>query len=177
MATNSKLFYKMREILLTFFYSGKAKKAPGTCGSIATVLLWIILTYLFFKTETSLHAQNIFWAIFTISAFLYGTFNSKIYASAFGEIDHPSIVLDEVVGQIIALQIGFVFYYQNYFNLDFASIHIVIAFILFRFFDIKKPLFIGYFDRTLKSGFGVMFDDLLSGLIAGFATIFILKLF
>jgi phosphatidylglycerophosphatase A len=55
--------------------------------------------------------------------------NSEIYAAKFGEIDHPSIVLDEVVGQIIALQIGFSFYHDNYFSLKFAGIHILISFI------------------------------------------------
>lgn len=167
----------MREILLTFFYSGKAKKAPGTCGSIATVFLWIIATCIFSKLEIALYVQNIFWIIFLVSAFLYGILNSEIYAAQFGEIDHPSIVLDEVVGQIIALHIGFIFYYDDYFVTNFALAHILISFILFRFLDIKKPLFIGYFDRNLKNGFGVMFDDLVSGVIAGIATIFILSLF
>lgn len=166
----------MREILLTFFYTGKAKKAPGTFGSLATVFLWIIITGIFFKLEIGLFIQNIFWIIFLTAAFCYGIFNSEIYAAKFGEIDHQSIVLDEVVGQIIALQIGFSFYHDGYFSLKFASIHILISFILFRFLDIKKPLFIGYFDRNLKSGFGVMFDDLVSGVIAGVATIFVLGL-
>jgi len=164
----------MREILLTFFYSGKAKKAPGTFGSLATILFWIIITSIFAKLEIALFIQNIFWIIFLTLAFFYGMLNSEGYAAKFGEIDHPSIVLDEVVGQIIALQIGFIFYYKNYFSLKFASLHILIAFVLFRFLDIKKPLFIGYFDRNLKNGFGVMFDDLVSGIIAGIATIFIL---
>jgi len=34
--------------------------------------------------------------------------------------------------------------------------------VLFRFFDIVKPQPIRYFDRKLKSGFGVMFDDFLA---------------
>ncbi len=36
------------------------------------------------------------------------------------------------------------------------------AFVLFRFFDIAKPQPIRHFDRALKNGFGVMFDDLLA---------------
>jgi len=46
------------------------------------------------------------------------------------------------------------------------------AFLLFRLFDILKPQPIRYYDRTLKSGFGVMFDDL----VAAFYTLLVLAI-
>jgi phosphatidylglycerophosphatase A len=167
----------MNEFLLTFCYSGKAKKAPGTFGSLASIIFWLAISYFFFTKNISISQQNIFWLVFLTISFIYGMVASPSYAKQFGEVDHGSIVLDEVVGQIIALQMSFVLFYQNYFwQNKLIAIHLISSFILFRFFDIKKPLFIGYCDRKFKNGFGVMFDDLISGIIAGIITIAFFKL-
>lgn len=157
----------LHELFLTFFYSGKAKKAPGTVGSFTSLLFWFFLTTYFFNHEISLVAQNIFWAFFLITAFIYGCIASPIYAKQFGQIDHQTIVLDETVGQIAALQITFSLLYKTYFSQPYlAAIHLIFCFISFRFFDITKPSFIGYCDRNFKNGFGVMFDDLICGLLS-----------
>lgn len=174
---------KIHELLLTFFYCGKSPKAPGTVGSFASVVLWFFAAQWFFDQEISLINQNIFWGIFLILAFIYGCYASPIYAKKFGQIDHGSIVIDEVVGQISALQITFLFLSENYFSqFDLIVIfsHLAFCFIAFRFFDIVKPSFIGYCDRNFKNGFGVMFDDLVSGAVTaviGIAIIFFLKSF
>ena len=158
----------MRELILTFFYSGKALKAPGTFGSMAALIFWFLLTKLFFLREISLFNQNIFWIIFLIAIFFYGIFNIATYAKKFNQIDHSSIVLDEVVGQVLALQITFNLIADNYFSQNSLIIkHLIFCFVLFRFFDITKPSIIGWCDKNLKNGFGVMFDDLLCGLIVG----------
>lgn len=159
----------MNKFILTFFYSGLIRKAPGTFGSIAAIIFFFVINFIFTQSETNLFFQNIFWIFFLTTAFIYGCIFSKSYAKKFGEIDHASIVLDEVVGQIIAILI------ISYFvKINLASL--LLSFILFRFFDIKKPLLIGYFDRKIKNGFGVMFDDLISGIIAGILTIFLINL-
>ncbi len=164
----------MNELILTFFYSGKAKKAPGTFGSLASLIFWFVIAKIFFNQEISLQTQNIFWGIFLLVIFIYGWLAIPFYAKKFKTIDHGSIVLDEVVGQVFALQFTFNLIYENYFlqnNLIFW--HLILSFAFFRFLDIKKPLFIGWCDRNLKNGFGVMFDDLLCGIvIAGLALIF-----
>jgi len=159
---------KINEIILTFFYIGKIKKAPGTFGSIGAVAFWFFLNKYFFIKEISLTNQNIFWGIFLLSILLYGSYAIKFYAKKTKEIDHKSIVLDEVLGQILALQMSFSFISKNYFlENNLITIHLILSFIAFRFFDIRKPFFIGYCDRHFKSGFGVMFDDLLCGIIVG----------
>lgn len=165
---------KLHEILLTFFYCGKAKKAPGTVGSAASVLAWLIITYVFSLCGIPIFWQNVAWGMEVLGALIYGTWAIPIYVQNLAtlngknsEIDHKSIVLDEYVGQVLALQITFTPLRQNYFadgNLIIA--HLLVCFILFRLFDITKPLFIGYADRKFKSGFGVMFDDVLAGLVA-----------
>lgn len=157
---------KLHELLLTFFYFGKAKKAPGTVGSLASLFFWFFLTCYFFNNEIPLIAQNIFWVIFLTITFIYGCIASPIYAKQFKQIDHQTIVIDETVGQIIALQVTFSMIYPIYFlHLPLIAAHLIFCFTAFRFFDIKKPLFIGYCDRHFKNGFGVMFDDLLCGII------------
>ncbi len=37
----SKKYSKINELLLTFFYCGKAKKAPGTVGTIGALIFWL----------------------------------------------------------------------------------------------------------------------------------------
>ena len=51
--------------------------------------------------------------------------------------------------------------------IDENFLHILLSFILFRFFDILKPWPISLADQKLKNSFGVMFDDILAGLFAG----------
>ncbi len=168
---------KIHEFFLSFFYSGKAKKAPGTFGSVASVIFWLIITAIFFNHEISLKTQNIFWAIFLIIILIYGSLAAPIYTKNLGKIDHQTIVLDETLGQILALQMSYYFLSENYFlNLHLAAIHLILSFAFFRLFDITKPLIIGYCDQKLKNGFGVMFDDLLAGLLAGASTILALNL-
>jgi phosphatidylglycerophosphatase A len=82
-----------------------------------------------------------------------------------------------VIGQIFALQVTFSFLYEIYFsNIWLIAIHLIFCFASFRFFDITKPSIIGYCDRKLKNGFGVMFDDLLCGIVTAIIGLLFLKL-
>ena len=77
-------------------------------------------------------------------------------ADDMGVHDHGSIVWDEFVGVFIVLA-----------AIPTLSLPwIVIAFVLFRFFDILKPYPIRYFDQKLESGFGIMVDDVLAAIYA-----------
>jgi phosphatidylglycerophosphatase A len=174
---NSKTMLKIHELLLTFFYTGKSPKAPGTVGSFASLVFWLFFVCCFSNHKTSLLDQNIFWGIFLISAFIYGSTATKHYTKQFKQVDHQTIVLDEVIGQIFALQVTFSFLYENYFsNIWLVAIHLIFCFASFRFFDITKPSIIGYCDRRLKTGFGVMFDDLLCGIVTAIIGLLFLKL-
>jgi phosphatidylglycerophosphatase A len=154
------------KIFLTFFGCGNSPKAQGTVGSFAAVLFWFCLSYFFFKKEISIFSQTIFWTVFLSTILTYATFSIKHYTSQFKEIDHKSIVLDEVLGQIFALQSTFIFIANDYFfNKEKIILHLLFCFILFRILDIKKPFFIGTIDRKMKNGFGVMFDDLICGIL------------
>ncbi|MFZ9470722.1 MAG: phosphatidylglycerophosphatase A, partial [Rickettsiales bacterium] len=90
------------------------------------------------------------------------------------EIDHKSIVIDEVVGILIAIQIFHYFSYPLFILNDTKFlIYLLLVFIIFRFFDIKKPLIIGYCDKKLKNPIGIMLDDILCGIFTGILATFI----
>ena len=57
------------------------------------------------------------------------------------------------------------------------ALFFLLSFILFRFFDIKKPLLVGYVDQRVKNSFGVMFDDILAGIFAGLVGIILVAIF
>lgn len=167
--------FKFCEFILTFCYLGNIKKAPGTFGSIGGVIFWLILTKIFFLANFTIFFQNFLWFLIVIIFTLFAVKKIGFYVNYLHKktakingIDNQTIVLDEVVGQIIALQIGLNFITENYFlNFKILIIHLVFSLTLFRLFDIKKPWIIGIVDRKMKNSFGVMFDDILAGIFAG----------
>ena len=125
----------------TFFYLGKLPFAPGSCGSLGALLLWFFLPLTF-----SVHLS------FLIILFVLGVYSSNKMAKYLDDDDPSEVVIDEVVGMGISL-----FMLPHSFGLY------LLAFILFRIFDIIKPLFI-YRIQNLPSGWGIMLDDVLAGL-------------
>jgi phosphatidylglycerophosphatase A len=70
------------------------------------------------------------------------------------------------------LQIAYLFIGNDYFqNVSFVFYHLISCFLTFRFFDIYKPSIIGTLDKNLTNGFGVMLDDVLSGIVSGLIVI------
>lgn len=125
------------------FGSGLAPKAPGTFGTLVAVPLVLLLQGL---------SAWLYVAV-AIMAGLVGIFLCQRTAQHLGVHDHPAIVWDEIAGYLLALS----FLPATWFNL-------VAAFVLFRFFDIRKPGPIGWCDRNLHGGMGIMMDDLLAGI-------------
>ena len=75
------------------------------------------------------------------------------------------MVIDEVLGQLITIVI------VGYSSIIDLNIQLILAFVLFRFFDITKPLFIGWADEKIEGGYGIMIDDVLAGIAAGLSVI------
>ena len=125
----------------TFFYLGKLPFAPGSWGSLGALLLWILLPVTF-----SVHLSVI------VILFVLGVYSSNKMAKYLDDHDPPEVVIDEVVGMGISL-----------FMLPHSLGLYLLAFILFRIFDIFKPLFI-YRIQNLSGGWGIMLDDVLAGL-------------
>jgi phosphatidylglycerophosphatase A len=128
--------------------SGLAKKAPGTFGTVAAIPLFAALMLL------PATAQYVVIALL----FVAGIPICTRAGNALGVSDHGSIVWDEIVAFMLVLEFT-----------PFAWQWWLLAFLLFRLFDIWKPFPIRQCDARLKGGFGVMFDDLLAAIytIAG----------
>jgi phosphatidylglycerophosphatase A len=124
------------------FGAGLAPKAPGTFGAL---LGWWL------GRQALEHASTLGYAALLVAGFAIGVWACTIAGRNIGKTDHGAIVWDEVIAMMLV-----VWFVPGGFVSQF------IGFLLFRFFDIVKPPPIGYFDRTLKNGFGVMFDDLVA---------------
>jgi phosphatidylglycerophosphatase A len=127
--------------------------APGTFGSITA---WIIFVYL------SHFISMINMLILTILFFILSIWICSEASKDLENKDHKSIVIDELVGMWIALLPVLIIANSQYER----TVYALAALILFRFFDILKPFPISYFDKNYKNGFGIVIDDVISGLIA-----------
>lgn len=132
--------------LLAFgFGSGAASRAPGTWGSVAAIPIW----YLFFWLP-----PMAYWLVVAV-AFVVGIWLCGRTADDLKVHDHGGIVWDEFVGMWIALGM-----------IPQSVTGVLLAFMLFRFFDVLKPWPINWFDRKMPGGLGIMFDDVLAGAMA-----------
>ena len=124
------------------FGTGLAPRAPGTFG---TLLGWAI----FLALHQVLAPLVI--AFLAVPLFFLGIWACEVTGRDLGVSDHGAMVWDEVVAFLPLAA------------LCFASVWMqLVAFVLFRLFDIWKPFPIRHFERNLKGGFGVMFDDLIA---------------
>jgi len=137
----------------TFFGAGLGKPGPGTWGSVAAVLLWGLYAGLAHPTRGALVAAL---GIGIVAATALGVPAATIVERESGRIDPGFVVIDEVVGQWIAL-VGS--------PADWR--HGLIALALFRLFDITKPFPVRRLER-LPGGWGIVFDDVAAGLYALF---------
>lgn len=154
----------MNWFFLTVGYSGLFPKAPGTAGTVVALPLGVlILAYL--------GPQTLFLAALFLT--LAGVKAVNKYQASSNSHDDSRIVIDELVGMWLALSIAPGIYTPIDALLTFDNgmlIQIVLSFVLFRYFDIRKPSIIGRIDREAPGGYGVMFDDVLAGIAAGIVT-------
>ena len=128
------------------FGSGLSPIAPGTAGTLWAWAVWQALAI--WMSPTSM-------LVLCAAGFALGVWACDRTAKALGVADHGAIVWDEVIAFWLVLTLA-----PGGFGTQAA------AFLLFRFFDIVKPPPIRYFDATIKSGLGVMLDDLLAAIYA-----------
>lgn len=127
------------------FGTGLSPKAPGTVGTLIGLPMYYLI-----------RGQSINLQLLTIVvAFMIGVYLCDKTGKALGVADHGGIVWDEIVAMMLVLTIT-----------PFSLLWWVVAFVLFRLFDIWKPFPIRQCDAKLKGGFGVMFDDLLAAVYA-----------
>ena len=126
--------------------SGLSPKAPGTCGSFLAMFFCMAL----------LMAPWYVTPLVAIVVFFIGVKACNEAEKAMGTHDHGGLVIDEFVGMFISI----ITFPQGAWYLA------ILAFALFRFFDILKPFPVSYADRNIKGGLGVMVDDVLAGIYA-----------
>ena len=141
--------------------SGLPRRAPGTWGTVGGLIIAIPLLSLGF----------IPFLILTILSCILGVWICGRTAELMQGHDDPHIVWDEWAGIWITLlplsYIGIADdnFWQNV-SQELSIFAIVFAFILFRFFDIVKPPPIGWADKRVAGGLGIMLDDIIAGIMA-----------
>ncbi|WP_292311754.1 phosphatidylglycerophosphatase A [Marivivens sp.] len=154
-------------LAVTVFYVGLLRPAPGTWGSLAALpFAWAIYQI----------GGVWFFAFAIVAGFIKGLYFTNIYIDGKEDHDPSEVVIDEVIGQWIAL--APVIYGASMMNIDVTRLWPgwVCAFIFFRLFDITKPGPVGWADR--KGGaMGVMLDDVIAGVFAAIVTIGFAALF
>ena len=128
------------------FGSGLSRYMPGTMGTIAAIPLYLLLM----ATD-----NVIVYAVATIAVMVSGIWICQYAADKLAVHDFGGIVWDEVAGLLITL-LGFSFSWPT----------LIAGFVLFRLFDIVKPWPIGFVDKRIHGGLGIMLDDVLAALLA-----------
>lgn len=129
--------------------SGFTRKAPGTCGSLAALIFWWLLSDL--EIVQSLSSQLMLALITTV----VGTIAVSVALKHEEDEDPQWIVIDEWAGLFVAL-LGVA---------PFELGHVLVAFVLFRLFDASKVGPVGWAER-LPRQFGIMADDLVAGALS-----------
>lgn len=142
----------LTKCIATVFYSGYSPVAPGTAGSLAALIPLILF-------------QNIPVAVLggmVIVGFVLGVWSSKQFELAYGD-DPQIVVIDEAVGMWITMLL-----------VPISWFTLIAGFVLFRLFDIIKVPPARQLE-ALRNGWGIMLDDVASGIYAG-VTVFLITL-
>ena len=143
-------------LFVTFFGIGTIRFAPGTITSLITT----VLLYSFFHITN--FSNNII-LLFLLLIFLYSFYAVAEYIKQSENKDPKEVVIDEVIGQSIPIYLYEIAHGSEK-NSQEAILFYIYIFILFRFFDIKKPFPVNIIDKKFKNSFGVIFDDIIAGL-------------
>lgn len=131
--------------LATGCYAGKLPMAPGTFGSLAALPLCWLLAQL--ERPAALSAAVL---VIAAAVWLAGAAERLLQRK-----DPGSIVIDEIAGMLVALS-----------GLPFTAFSAAAGFVLFRVLDIAKPFPIGWVEKRLDGGLGIVMDDLIAGAMA-----------
>jgi phosphatidylglycerophosphatase A len=132
-------------IFSSWFGTGLLPMAPGTFGTLAAVPPVIIVNYL----------GALYSTIFLIALIPLSIWASRISQQLLEKDDPAEVVIDEAAGLLVAV-----------FLIPFSLLGFIMAFFLFRVFDILKPYPIGIIDKRIKGGAGIVLDDIVAGIYA-----------
>ena len=143
-------------LFVTCFGIGSFRFAPGTITSLITAIFLYSLFHL-------INLSNATILIILLIVFVYSFYAISEYIKFNEDKDPKEVVVDEFIGQSIPIYLyeishGVVKDSQE------AVLFYLYIFILFRYFDIKKPFPVSFFDKKFKNSFGVIMDDIVAGL-------------
>ncbi|MFH1415005.1 MAG: phosphatidylglycerophosphatase A [Elusimicrobiota bacterium] len=130
--------------IATGFFLGEKLPAPGTVGTILAAVV-----YFLFIPVTS---YPFYWTLLVIMTFI-GVLTAGRTEEMMNEIDPPQVVIDEIVGFLVAMAF-----------LPKSAGLVILGFIIFRIFDIMKIYPMNKL-QIVAGGLGIMLDDLYAGLI------------
>ncbi|WP_070988626.1 phosphatidylglycerophosphatase A family protein [Halofilum ochraceum] len=132
-------------LLALGFGSGLARRGPGTAGTVVGVGLYLLIAPL---PVAAVVALTVVVAVAGIPLCGYAARRLRVH-------DDPAIVWDEIAGYLVTMLL-----------LPGGWPWVIAGFVLFRLFDIAKPWPIGWLDRRVSGGTGIMVDDILAGAFA-----------
>ncbi|HXW53919.1 MAG TPA: phosphatidylglycerophosphatase A [Myxococcota bacterium] len=133
--------------LADFFYVGRSPFAPGTMGSLVSLVIWAPALYCGWPLYIKL--------VLLVALFFIGVWAAGVGIVHYRQVDPKQVVIDEVVGQ----GIPFLLIAPTIFQM-------LLAFALFRLFDIVKPWPIKAIERRYQDKWGLMLDDVAAGILA-----------
>ena len=141
---------KISQIFSTLFFIGYVKWAPGTFGSIFSLIIIVFLHNIVNKNE---------FIVLFICIFLMATICIKIYSKSVNKHDAKEIIIDEFLGIYLIIICSYDF---KIFDNEFVKI--LLIFLFFRIFDILKPFPANWIDKNLKNSYGIILDDIVAGI-------------
>ena len=145
MTVRPRPFHSPVQFLAFGFGSGLSPWAPGTAGTLAAVPLYWLLSGLSLTQ----------YSLVLLVAILAGVFICERASRQLGVHDHPGIVWDEFAGFWLCM-----------WAVPPGLASVAIGFLVFRVLDVVKPWPIGWLDKKVHGGFGIMLDDAIAGLYA-----------
>ena len=143
-------------LFVTCFGIGSFRYAPGTITSLITTVFLFSLFHI-------LNLSSNIILITLLLIFIYSFYAVSNYIKDNDNKDPKEVVVDEFIGQSIPIYLYEVSH-GTIKDPQEAVLFYLYIFILFRYFDIKKPFPVNFFDKKFKNSFGVIFDDVVAGL-------------
>ena len=153
---SSNMIKNINYLFVTCLGIGSLRFAPGSIASLVTTIFLYSLFHI-------IELPNTIILIILIIVFVYSFYAVSEYIKYNENKDPKEVVIDEFIGQSIPIYLYEISHESSKESKE-AILFYLYIFILFRFFDIKKPFPINLFDKKLKNSFGVIFDDVIAGL-------------
>ena len=143
-------------LFVTCFGIGSFRFAHGTFASLATTVFLFSLFHI-------LNLSSNIILFFLVIIFVYSFYAVSYFIKDKENKDPKEVVIDEFIGQSIPI---FLYEISHGTVKEYPEVilYYIYIFFLFRFFDIKKPFPVNFFDRKFKNSFGVILDDVVAGL-------------